>query len=255
MAAGVVQASAADISTSIVPPLTGPVVDNAFYFSGLYGGAYAGWAWDNTDVHVATQKDEWAIGGSSNGVSGGFQIGHDTLAVTRYGDLVLGVVGDFSLVHLKDEQTKFTESDGGDQWVCCGSVSDGPPGEFKTSVDHLATIRARIGVPTGDRTLLYAHGGLAMANFKLESVGSEGPWAEDPLKSEGWELGWVAGFGVEHALTTANHNLSLFAEYSFMGFGDNTVNSTDGGDFTGRVIRENRNLHLIKFGANYRFPG
>src|SRR5690606_3376964 len=83
--------------------------------------------------------------------------------------------------------------------------------------DWLATLRGRVGVAY-DRTLLYATGGLAwgkdlgFANNVLAI-----PPAVDRASGSSTRTGWVAGGGLEHAVTD---NLSFKAEYLYMDLGD-----------------------------------
>ena len=231
-------------------------------WTGPYVGAHVGWAFENTDVIVGTKNEEghfWDIGDDINGVVGGFQLGFDTPVDTRLGSFVAGVVGDFSFADLDRDHTKLQSDDGKDQFVGFGSPVGGPPGKLRTSIDNLATIRLRLGVPTGDQTLFYVHGGLAMADFEIESQVDKGPFAT--VSDGGWELGWVGGVGVEHRIqdlipaevSRAISDISLFAEYSYMAFGDDLIVVEESGDFKGTVVREDRNLHMIKVGVNLRF--
>jgi opacity protein-like surface antigen len=240
--------------------------------TGPYAGAHFGWGFGDTDLIVGTKNEEghfWEIGDDIDGVLGGFQLGFDTPVDTRFGSLVAGLVGDFSFADIDGIQLKGQGSEGRAQFVGHDdgeTPPGGPPGKFKTSIDNLATVRLRLGVPTGDQTLFYVHGGLAMAEFDLDEVGEKsGPWNEDPLdSSQGWDLGWVVGAGVEHRvqdiipaeISRVVSDLSLFAEYSYMEFGSADLilaTSGEGSSFQGTVNRADRDLHLIKVGVNIRF--
>ena len=120
---------------------------------------------------------------------------------------------------------------------------------FKTEIDTIATLQARVGtLLNNEKTLLYLHGGGAFADVTLS--GSGGP-ANDFSSQSDWKAGVVGGLGVEHMLTD---DISIYAEYSYMRFlGSDLFLISDGGDYKGAVRGEDNDLHTILLGFNIRF--
>jgi opacity protein-like surface antigen len=148
-----------------------------------------------------------------------------------------------------------------------------------TRVTDLATIAGRIGLVANplDRTLFYAKGGAAFVRNKYSAtssvnvaqcVGSDCVTFLDTgsFSNSQTRWGWMAGVGLEHNLFD---NISATIEYDYMDFGSKTVNlpgtvhsiliqdsGTSIDDFAGtRSFKVNQNIHVIKFGLNYRFGG
>jgi outer membrane immunogenic protein len=135
----------------------------------------------------------------------------------------------------------------------------GQTGRFQDTFDTswLVTIRPRFGIAI-DRALLYATGGMAIAELKLSqqaTVCNNGgclPHLDGAASST--KVGWVVGGGVEHALTG---NWSVKAEYLYMDFGPVSLRRfvDSGGIFPNLFIDNTANLraHIARFGINYKF--
>lgn len=180
-----------------------------FTWTGFYVGAHLGYGWSDVDW----QETAPAFNGSHDGsgwLAGG-QIGYNWQA----GRFVYGVEGDLSSTWI----------DGGN--ACCGH-----------SVNWLASVRGRAGITGFDnRTLFYVTAGAAWADIEYSSSGSQSDT----------HFGWVAGAGIERALTP---NLSARAEYLYYGFDDA---SAAAGTVAPGSASFDPSLHTVRFGLNYKF--
>lgn len=120
--------------------------------------------------------------------------------------------------------------------------------------DWLATVRARAGIVTGD-LYLYGTAGVAAADMAIgvcsTIVDENDPCDPADLDAiyEGTNVGLTAGFGAEFAMS---ERLSLFGEYSFVGFPNQRGDKvSDGSD--GDIADHTTAAHFVKFGANYSF--
>jgi outer membrane immunogenic protein len=135
-----------------------------------------------------------------------------------------------------------------------------------SNVRSLGTIAARFGA-TVDRSMVFVKGGWAWANdrFSLQSSTLPGLPFTDLWKYgdiSDWRGGLMVGAGVEYALSP---NWSAKVEYDYLSLG--TKNYTFAGTFipapgfpiVGATLPValstdiTQNIHLIKFGINYRF--
>lgn len=183
-----------------------PVVhERAFSWTGLYVGAHVGYGWSDID---------WREGGfdgshDGSGWLAGGQIGYNW----QSGRFVYGVEGDFSS----------TGIDGGNG--CCGH-----------SIDWLASIRGRAGITGFDnRTLFYVTAGAAWADVTYDSIGSHSDT----------HFGWVAGAGIEHALTP---NMTARVEYLYYGFDEITAPIG-----LGTAASIDPTTQVVRFGLNFKF--
>jgi outer membrane immunogenic protein len=159
---------------------------------------------------------------SGIGFSAGAKIGADY----QMGDIVFGVVADWSL--------------GGEL-----AKNDVRTEQTYLNMKHMGTARGRLGWALDD-TLIYATGGLAMA--EMEFGGMIG--AVDS-KQKKWSTGFAIGGGMEHALAD---NFSIGVEYLYVNFGKTDhflTNGTVAG--SGTVKMDYEDFHTIRASANYRF--
>lgn len=193
-------ASAADLA----PVYKAPPMAVASW-TGFYIGANVGAVRHDFSF---TDNDDWDFGStfwthSKTGVIGGGQIGYNW----QSGSYVWGLEGDFDGMGLKQSTT-----------LAGGSVG------ASTSIDWLSTVRVRSGLAI-DRTLLYATGGLAIAQVKdAWGDGFLGTFGEDFHKSQ-TQLGWTVGGGVEHKFTP---NWSLKGEVLYADLGTTSASANDG---------------------------
>jgi opacity protein-like surface antigen len=246
-------ASAADL------PAKAPVLratPAAVNWTGFYVGANAGYAWGKTDVRASATPafgPEFQDYFNSNGTFGlrpkGFVGGAQAGFNYQTGVWVYGLEADVQ---------SFNATASRDTGIIAAPV--GQTGGFQDKFDTswLVTIRPRLGV-TIDRALIYATGGMAIAELKLSqqsSICSSGLClAHLDGAASSTKVGWVVGGGVEHALTG---NWSVKAEYLYVDFGTMGLRRFFV-DITGVhpefFIDNTANLraHIARFGVNYKF--
>ena len=161
---------------------------------------------------------------SETGIIGGYQAGFN---VQRANGLVLGLEGDLSFIAPHDRP----------------SLTFAP---FHATYDYFATARARAGFALGP-VLPYVTGGVAFSQAKVIINDENG----DPFTSKSLlHVGWVAGIGVEFALTG---NWSGKVEYNYVDFGSRVY---DVGLLFQHTADVSPHLQLVKVGLNYRlWPG
>lgn len=172
------------------------VVETAYDWSGVYIGVQGGYQWLDDDVADPIAD----ISGSFDfdGALAGFHAGYDWQA----GNLVVGLVGDV-------------------EWA----GGDGVGGPYEESVFASAeinwqgSVRARLGYAV-DRVLLYATGGLAVADFDFNYTCCDTPFNDgfsDTL------TGYTVGVGAAYAFAD---QWNVWADYRYSDFG------TASGDIT-----------------------
>jgi len=209
---------AADMPQYTPPPVITAVP--TWDWTGFYAGLNAGYGWssgDDVSLSVVDPTNFFApclaanscpsgISYSRDGFVGGAQIGYNW----QIDQFVLGFEADID----------YSDMGGGGQIVT--TVPTFANGVFRASSDinWLATLRARAGVAF-DRTLIYATGGLAVGG-----VEDSFRWGYPSLgttyngSNSGTEWGWVAGGGIEYALTD---RFILGGEVMYFDLGSTTV--------------------------------
>lgn len=174
-----------------------------------FGGFYAG---GNLGYGGGEYAPDNAAASDIEGFLGGAQAGYNA----DLGGLVIGVEGDYQL-----SGVKFEETVAGDN--------------VRVGINHFGTVRGRAGVDLGG-IMPYATGGIAFGDVGYERETLAGPTISDS------EYGWgiAAGAGIE---ALAANNLSLKAEYLYVGFG--------GLDFGGTSV--DAHAHTARAGINFHF--
>ena len=252
VAAGLVvtagMAQAADIYTP--PPEVIPVMPTIDW-TGFYIGAHAGYGWASGDGTTSYRPNPAAFGanpfsastdldGFLGGVQGGFN--------WQSGGFVGGVEADIS----------WSGMDGSER-VAPLSLFGGPavPGWFQNQsgdIDWFGTVRVRAGFLATPEMLLYATGGLAVADVSYRTFTSFTPAPPFQYGASASETatGWTVGAGAEWAFAP---NWSVKAEYLYFDLGDLDYVApprapnppfavTQSFDTTGSIVR---------VGVNYRF--
>ncbi len=176
-------------------PLPAPVPGARYFPAAPYnwGGGYVG-----LNGGYAFGRSDWTFGSSSMGgfKTNGFLIGGTLGANFQYGRVVMGLEADVDWSGLK----------GSSSTGLCAPL--GAPAGFacQTKSDWLSTALGRAGYAF-DRTLLFATGGLALANVQ---------WAvTNPAASvSNVEAGWTVGAGIEYAFADMWTKLSIFSSTS-----------------------------------------
>lgn len=232
----VASASAADLYAK-APAYVAPVTN----WSGFYVGANAGYAGGESSLGF----DAAALGGGlglgaaafdlkSNGFLGGAQIGYNWQA----GQFLWGFEADI-------QGTNINSNLG---FGALGGGGGGGLGGFGTTVDYLGTVRGRVGVmPWGERTVVYATGGLAYGQTATSFL--------LPLGNK-TKIGWTVGAGFEYMIA---QNWSLKTEYLYVDLGKDDLDlsalAAGGGGIVppGVSITEQTRLHVVRAGVNYHF--
>jgi outer membrane immunogenic protein len=207
-------AAAADLGggrSRIASPAPAPIPEaGPFFWTGFYAGLHAGYGWSDVDW----QEGGFSASHSGEGALAGGQVGFNLQA----GRLVYGIEADLSSAWIE----------GGNDG-CCGH-----------SIDWLYSVRARAGFTSADnRWLIYATGGAAWADIAYRSSDLSG-------HSE-TQLGWVAGGGVERALTP---NLTARVEYLYYDFERITAPP---GSLGAAPTDLDPSTQTVRFGVNYKF--
>jgi outer membrane immunogenic protein len=223
------------------------VAEENVNWNAIYLGAAYGRGKGEADLIFNTRNEDghfWDLGHDIEGSLWSGQIGIDR----QMGRVVLGVFGDYQSAGFDGSRRNPQD---GSNFIGVGDPVDGPPVEFETELGDFGTVQARAGFLVHERVLAYVHGGVAFGEFRLS--GSGGP-ANDFVTQSSWETGYVAGVGLEVAVT---RYLSLFADYTYLDFADSDLSLiiNDSDDYTGGVNNQGRDLWLFKFGANLKLSG
>lgn len=235
-------ALAADLGPSRLPvkaPVMAPPL--VYNWTGFYIGAHIGGGWsskDWTDCTFNICDPVLAASTDPSGFLGGFQAGFNY----QIAQWVFGVEGQWSWSGME-----------GDSAINPASYTwlNGAASDFAhTDVNWVATLAGRVGIAF-DRTLLYVKGGFAWADEEHWMSYIGGLQATDKFSDT--RTGWMVGVGVEHAFWA---NWSAKLEYNFMDFGTDRHAQTCFG--TGVICNDfdvDQQIHVVKFGINYRFGG
>lgn len=241
-------ASAADLPVQSPMPAAAPANWNGFYI-----GANAGYSWGTTHVDYSEAAAGLFGFGSSacrfgctlpftmkpSGFLGGLQLGFN-YQTNRW---VWGVEADFAW---RNPHATLT------------SIMDGALQDTLTITDKqdsFGTLRGRIGISpdAANNWLFYLTGGLAYGKFEHSVTQFCNIFCNETLNFSDSliKVGWTLGGGVEVAL---DPNWSIGAEYLYMDFGTNTLNSPGNGDLipaTAVTFHDRSNVARLK--ANYKF--
>ena len=129
-----------------------------------------------------------------------------------------------------------------------------------TSTNWLFTFRGRLGWTVTPTALLYATGGLAVAdvhvsNFYVDQFAAVSNTVTGASSNNVTKLGWTVGGGIEYAL---NRNWTAKVEYLYVDFGsvDTTLSTTvTPPKTTPNQMATSADLHanIARAGINYRF--
>lgn len=125
--------------------------------------------------------------------------------------------------------------------------------DYSTDFGVLVTLRARGGYAFGD-TLIFGTAGLAAGHVRnrFELSLPEIGYASPDWSGSGTRLGYAAGIGVEHRVTS---NVSLKFETLYVNLADRTVRGTDPAAFPGEVIsyRFTNEILISRLGISVKF--
>jgi outer membrane immunogenic protein len=234
-------------------------------WSGFYVGVNAGYAWGDADSRsklacpdefcAYTNPDSLAfIGGlgsgdvSGDGFTGGVQAGYNW----QRGNIVFGIEADFNALDV--EGTLFVDG------VVPGGAGQRAEVTTTLSADWLLTVRARLGVTLSPTVLLYATGGLAIAEVEvankfLDNAVDVGGGANNEGASSNSDVltGWTVGGGLEWAI---DRNWSIRGEYLYVDLGSVSTRTAVGAlDLTPNTLDSSADLtaHIVRAAISYRF--
>ncbi|MBO1026969.1 porin family protein [Ochrobactrum sp. SD129] len=211
---------AADAIQEYVEPA--PVVENvAFNWNGGYLGVSAGYMFDNTTRATASdllgnQFSRRYIKGT-DGFVGGIYGGYNFSS----GNFVYGLEANLDYADSDNKRNTFRD----------GATTH-------SDIGLNGALRGRLGYSV-DRALVYATGGLALADIEYKATDLSGT-----AKKSTTEAGYTVGAGVEYAVT---NNVLLRTEYAFSDYGDRSV-STDLAKY-----KFETKTHTLKVGIGYKF--
>ncbi|MBN8941125.1 MAG: porin family protein [Rhizobiales bacterium] len=223
----------------LAPPAdwTGP-------YAGLHLGGTVSQSRSAVDGFPAGSWSLWdpALPAGYHARAGGFIGGGQVGANVQFGSLVFGLESDLS----------FSTLDSGAG--ASGRILNGQAyrSAYRQKLDWFGTLRARLGITTTDRLMVYLTGGVAYgqvaasSSLALPTVAYEG--SDDTLR-----VGWAAGAGIEYALSQA---LSARLEYLHYTLGATTVVGlrADPAPFQSQT-QLGLAGHIVRAGLNYRFGG
>lgn len=223
-----------------------------FSWTGFYAGLNAGYAWGDMDYSLAAGGAWVGVGGDpawlaangspnidANGFIGGVQAGYNW----QSGNIVLGLETDISWLSAEGERAT-------------GNLirPSGFPTSFTetASVDWLFTLRARLGMTLGTNLLVYATGGLAVADVNVsQTLGFPAVPGVATYAVTETRTGWTLGAGLEWAL---NRNWTLKGEYLYVDLGSSSGGSaiSTATTFT-HSHAVDMSLNIVRAGINYKF--
>lgn len=222
-------ALASDLPTTKGPPVYTPPPQ--FSWTGFYVGGQAGYQWGGADTLLLGPGGNFLAGLPDNphGFVGGAHIGYNY----EINQIVLGIEGDIEGLTFSGARVLPP--------VPAGDPLPIPPFNYLANrIPVQGSLRGRIGY-AWDRVLLYATGGLALADV------------EDAYNSPGdtfWGVhaGWTVGGGGEYAI---DNNWSVRIEYRYSDFGHyyNALVNTYPGD----IARVRLYDSAVRAGFSYKF--
>lgn len=245
---GVAPATAADWPSRIVTKAPA-ISDPAYHWGGWYLGANAGASWGSANIGsafvngTAPIADQQAFAASSpqlsrSGFSGGGQIGYNH-QVNRW---LFGVEADADFTGLRRSRSATVPLPSGGAFTASNAIGS----------DWMVTLRPRAGYAV-DRTLFYLTGGLALTDLNFASSYADAAGQTASADVSKVKLGWVAGAGIEHALS---QNWSAKVEYLYADFGkENVAAPVAAGAGSAGLISQDIGLksNTLRGGLNYRF--
>lgn len=243
LAFAISSASAADMAPRYKAPP--PVVAPVFTWTGFYAGLHVGGGFSDSSATVTQTNfpgfEVASLGNDSSGVVGGGQIGYNWQFAPNW---LLGIEGDISGTGIRSTNTAPVLFLGG------APVGVGFNHGQDRNVDWMASIRGRLGW-VWDRWMVYGTGGAAWADVNYRNDLTF-PGAFNPVSVNKTLSGWVAGGGVEYAVS---NNWTVRAEYLYYDFGDETVINVSPAfvpTATNNATWDNQ-IHVVRAGVNYKF--
>lgn len=221
-------ASAADLAarpyTKAPPPIAVPFTN----WSGFFIGGEGGGAWGRDNLFFPTLLTTTGNYDTSGAVAGGV-VGFNWQAPGA--NWVFGVEGNFDWADIKGSAT-------------CPN----PAFSCRTKIEAIYTGTGRIGY-AWDKTLIYAKGGYAWAEGRVDVVVPATRAINDGSRAD--REGYTVGAGLEYMFAP---NWSAKVEYDYYNLDTRRVNgTTPAGAFIELIDVRSRDIHAVKGGINYHF--
>ena len=198
-----------------------------------YGRAYLDSVFDTGEIGAPGDVDDSVTGGQFDprGALAGVHVGYNHMI----DQLVVGVEAGWSWTDIDDR--RFDPD---------GEIGGTDNAQF--DVQSLGSLRARVGYASG-RTLFYGSGGLAVLDAEYTVEDPEGGLV-DRGALDIWELGYVVGAGLEHAVSD---RLSIKLDGLYYGFqarkdAQGLIPDSDPGDFFDLSA-----IGAVEIGLRYHF--
>jgi outer membrane immunogenic protein len=249
-------ASAADLSYSKAPPVA-YVAPVSLSWTGFYVGANVGGVFRSDATARATGTDTGAGGlgtllaaGVSpttvamrqSGIIGGIQAGYNWQLAPSF---VFGLEADVQAVGLSNSFQRNA------------TVAGFVPVQTNISenLSWLGTARARLGFLAAPSFMIYATGGLAVADLGLSAstiAPAAAPAMFSTFSANNGAIGWTAGAGVEYKFSS---NWSAKLEYLYYDLGTASARLlyNYGANTSTMTIRMRETGHIARVGINYWF--
>jgi opacity protein-like surface antigen len=222
-------------------PTKAPVVAVApmnwtgFYVGGHLGGGVSDDHWSDPFGSTPGTRGTTNVAGFGDtthgtGPLGGGQIG----ANWQTGNWVVGLQADISGADLRGENTCFSGLGG----INCQHI-----------INAIGTVAGRVGF-AWDRSLVYARAGGAWTNTTYNLFADTSVSKLGTGNANIGANGWVAGAGLEYALT---NNWSTVFEYNHIGIGGTTVPFPTVAVVNTQNISVKQSIDIFKLGVNYKF--
>ncbi len=246
-------ASVAQSASAAEMPFKAPPSVAVYNWTGFYVGGNAGYGWGDANEAMIL-GGLWLTDGTGDnvpltplgngqlkpdGFTGGIQAGFN-YQIDRW---VFGLEADANFLGLKDDFSRaITNPRSGNSYRFTSSFEG----------NWLATVRPRLGYAF-DRVLVYATGGLAIANQRFfQDITQLNVVFNESRSLSKTTAGWTVGAGAEYALV--NH-WSLKAEYLFVDPGSVLFSTAGTAPDTGYVGVHSAHLkaNIVRAGVNYHF--
>jgi outer membrane immunogenic protein len=265
-------AQAADMYSPRVSAKDAPVYEAVPVWTGFYAGINSGYGWgaksstlDTTAFDVLASDlltGSAGIGSSKLSTEGGFAGGQAGYNLQR-DRFVFGLETDIQGGAIKGNTYSEAIIANANPALTLPALETGAGA--KSTLDWFGTVRGRLGYSFGS-TLLYGTGGFAYGGVRdslFQEVNSTttGTRVVDSASKNSTQTGWVAGGGIEVALSPS---WSVKAEYQYIDLGSTTLSTFNDQTYTpteapdrveggGASIKFDHTYHTARLGLNYRF--
>lgn len=239
LSSAAVLAAGSAMAGGVIGPIveTAPIEIAPAPVIGAWEGAYAG----GSLGYILGTEDELGLAL----LSGGEQVSRDT----NLGDLglsgaTLGLHGGY---RWQRDRWVFGPELGAEFGSVDDEISftlDGADASAKSEMNNVITLVMKTGYAVDPQTLVYGTFGIARGDFDYTLS------VDGASNTQGFTAtGVAAGLGAERMV---NDRMSVFAEYQYRDFGNETVNF-DAGAGDVRSTRASVSMSTIKIGANFKF--